>query len=267
MLDQAVAPKDVSRLLSQNLTDSALLCESAEPENGHNEHNGSALQTPEFGDRRYVGHFRRSVVPLIVVWGFGIVVLAASLAHGNVRELFLDPAYANGGPWWTGLVSQLGVLGWTTAAVSAAWAGWIARHTGRRSAARFLGRGALASLVLMVDDLVGVHSMFWALGPLGKPFGLALVLSPVGAWLWVFRTDIRRTRWVLLVGAFAGNALSVVADTLGNGSVSNEAALFEDGPKFLGILAWATYFIASTYDIARSALRSAIHGDDLVEPQ
>jgi hypothetical protein len=255
MLDQAAAPTGVSRQLPQTLTDHDAFMGSAETENGR------ALPTQDLGDRRYVGHFRRSVVPLCVVWGFGILVLAASLAHGNVRQLFLDPAYANGGPWWTGIVSQLGVLGWTAAAVSAAWAAWIARHTGRRNAARFLARGALASLVLLVDDLVGVHSMFWVLGPLGKHFGLALVLSPVGAWLWFFRSDILRTRWVLLVGAFAGNALSVVADTFGNGSLSNEAALYEDGPKFLGILAWATYFIASTYDIARSALRSAIEGD------
>jgi hypothetical protein len=211
-------------------------------------------------DRRYVGHVRRSIVPLLCVWACGLLVLGASAAHGNVRELFLDPAYANGGAWWTGLISQLGILGWTSAAASAAWAAWIARHTGRMSAARFLSRGVVASIVLLVDDLIGVHSMFWALGPLGKPFGLALVLSPVAAWFWVYRSDIRRTRWVLLAGAFVANALSVVADTLGRGSVSDQAALFEDGPKFLGILAWATYFIASTYDIARSALRSATLG-------
>ena len=214
-------------------------------------------------DRRYVGHFRSSVVPLLAVWGFGTLVLGASAAHGKVDQLFLDPAYVNGGAWWTGLVSQLGVLGWTIAVVSAAWAAWIARHTGRSSAARFLARGALASLVLLTDDLFGVHSMFWVLGPLGKPFGLALVLSPVAAWLWFFRTDILRTRWMLLAGAFLGNALSILGDTLGQGSISDQAVLFEDGPKFLGILAWATYFIASTYDIARSALRSAIHGDHL----
>jgi hypothetical protein len=220
----------------------------------------NAKQTPvghDDQDRRYIGHVRRSIVPLLCVWGCGLLVLGASATHGNVRELFLDPAYANGGAWWTGLISQLGILGWTSAAASAAWAAWIARHTGRTSAARFLFRGALASIVLLTDDLIGVHSMFWALGPLGKPFGLALVLAPVAAWLWVYRSDIRRTRWVLLAGAFLANALSVMADTLGRGSVSDQAALLEDGPKFLGILAWATYFIASTYDIARSALRSA----------
>ena len=208
-------------------------------------------------DRRYVGHFRRSILPLLSVWGCGLLVLGASAAHGNVRQLFLDPSYANGAPWWTGLISQLGILGWTSAVASASWAAWIARHTGRTNAARFLFRGAIASTVLLVDDLLGVHSMFWTLGLMGKPFGLALVLSPVAAWFWVYRTDIRRTRWVLLAGAFLANALSVVADTLAHGSLSDRSALLEDGPKFLGILAWAAYFIASTYDIARSALLSA----------
>jgi hypothetical protein len=219
------------------------------------------IPTSHSGDdaeRRYVGHFRRSILPLSVVWTGGLVVLGATLAHGNVRQLFLDPAYANGGPWWTGLVSQLGVLAWTTAAASAAWASWIARHTERVRAAAFLFRGALASVVLLLDDLIGVHAMFWALGPLGKPFGLTLVLAPVAAWFWTYRADIARTRWLLLVAAFLANGTSVLVDTLGSGSFSDQAALFEDGPKFLGILAWATYFVATTYDIARSALRSAL---------
>lgn len=214
----------------------------------------------EESERRYVGHFRRSIVPLLMVWACGFLILGATLAHGDVRQLFLDPAYANGGPWWTGLVSQIGVLAWTTAAASAAWASWIARHTGRKQAGAFLFRGAMASVILLLDDLLGVHSMFWALGPLGKPFGLTLVLAPVAAWFWTYRSDIVRTRWLLLVAAFLANGASVLVDTLGGGSISDHAALFEDGPKFLGILAWATYFIATTYDIARSALRSALPG-------
>jgi hypothetical protein len=215
-------------------------------------------------DRRYVGHFRRSIVPLLSVWGCGFLILVASAAHGNAKELFLDPSYANGGEWWIGLVSQLGILGWTTAAASAAWAAWIARHTGRTGAAQFLYRGAVASVVLLIDDLLGVHSMFWALGPLGKPFGLTLVLSPVAAWFWVYRSEIRRTRWVLLAGAFLANALSIVVDTLSHGSDTDLSAMLEDGPKFLGILAWATYFVASTYDIARSALRVATRDSAVV---
>jgi hypothetical protein len=255
-VDSSVATKAAKALIETAATTSALPTPSTPPSLSTAPR--PSTQAPhDHQERRYVGHIRRSVVPLLCVWGGGLLVLGASATRGNVRELFLDPAYANGGAWWTGLISQLGILGWTSAAASAAWAAWIARHTGRTSAAQFLFRGALASIVLLTDDLIGVHSMFWALGPLGKPFGLALVLAPVAAWFWVYRSDIRRTRWILLAGAFVANALSVVADTLGRGSVSDQAALLEDGPKFLGILAWATYFIASTYDIARSALRSA----------
>jgi hypothetical protein len=255
MLDQALDPADLTRV--SDAMPHADVSIASEASLNDVRYPGYERYEVEEGERRYVGHVRRSIVPLFAVWGCGLVILGASAAHGNVRQLFLDPAYANGAPWWTGLVSQLGILGWTTATASAAWAAWIARHSGRASAARFLSRGALASVVLLADDLIGVHSMFWVLGPLGKPFGLALVLSPVAAWFWSFRDDIRRTRWVLLAGAFMANALSLVADTLGHGSISDQAALLEDGPKFLGILAWATYFTASTYDIARSALSSA----------
>ena len=75
---------------------------------------------------------------MFCVWLGGFGVLGAVVAHGNVGRLFLDPAYVNGGTWYDGLVSQLGVVAWTVAAVSAAWSAWIASVSGRRQAAGFL---------------------------------------------------------------------------------------------------------------------------------
>ncbi len=209
------------------------------------------------------------LVPLFIVWLGGAGILVAVAVHGNVQELFLDPAYFNGGVWWIGLISQLGILGWTAAAASASWASWIAKQRGRTRTASFLRSAAVVTAWLLLDDLVGLHSMLAdALTSIAvshvvaKTIGLLVILAPLARWMLKFRRDIGRTRWQVLFAALIANVVSLAADIwsaagpvagFANAS-TNAQGLLEDGPKFLGILAWATYLIVTTYDIARSAL-------------
>ncbi len=74
--------------------------------------------------------------------------------------------------------------------------------------------------------------------------------------LWVLRhlDDIERTRWPLLAAAVSCLALSMVVEGLTGNSMGPRATLAEDGPKFLGVLAWAAYFALTSVDIARSVL-------------
>ena len=110
----------------------------------------------------------------------------------------------------------------------------------------------------MVSEAVGVP----------KPAAQALVLVPLGAWVVRFWPDIARTRYPVLLASLGANGLSVVVDTLVNPGMGDGAVLYEDGPKFLGVLAWATYFVLTTCDIARSAMAEraardlAISGSD-----
>ena len=193
------------------------------------------------------------LVPLFVVWLGGFGVLGAVVAHGNFGDLFLDPAYINGGAWYDGLISQLGVVAWAVAAVSAAWSAWIAEVSGRRSAALFLACGAVVGSILLVDDLFGFHALLPSFG-VPKPIAEAMFLLPLVAWLLRFWNDIARTRYPILLAALGANGVSVVVDLLVHPGNADRAVLYEDGPKFLGILAWATYFVLTTRDIARSAM-------------
>jgi len=59
-----------------------------------------------------------------------------------------------------------------------------------------------------------------------------------------------RTRWQLLVGAVGALSCSVAIDVIG--SSASGALVAEDSAKFLGILAWALYFVLGTRDIAES---------------
>ena len=196
----------------------------------------------------------RLLVPVLVVWGVGIGILAAVGAHGNVGELMLDAAWFNGGSWYTGLVAQLGVLAWTTATVSATWSAWIADSTGRPDAARFLYRAAAVGTVLLLDDLVSFHNVMLNAIGLPKVIGEAIVLTPLAIWLFAHVRDIARTRAQLLVASLLANGCSFFVDLLVHPKAGDYSVLFEDGPKFLGILAWATYFVVTARDIARSAL-------------
>ena len=73
----------------------------------------------------------------------------------------------------------------------------------------------------------------------------------------LFRSDIGRTRWQVLVAALGANAMSIAVDAFIHPNGFDRALLLEDGAKFLGILAWATYFVVTARDISRSAMASS----------
>lgn len=134
------------------------------------------------------------------------------------------------------------------------------------SAARFLAVGALATLVLLLDDVLALHA-----GPLKRAVGgsknLAqlLVVFPVVVWLFAFANDIRRTRSVLLFAALLALGGSVVADVI-FGLVGDAQLLVEDGLKLLGILAWSQYFAITSRDIAASAIEGVIRSKAQATP-
>lgn len=202
----------------------------------------------------------RVVGPLLAVWAAGFAVLAAVAVRGDVGDLLLDPAYASGGQWYMGAVSQLGVLAWTTG-VGAAWGGrWIAGRTGRDGAARFLGAGAGVGAVLLADDLFGVHANVLAYIGVPKHIGEIAVVTPLVVWLLSCRADIARTRWQVLACSLLGLAGSAIVDAALDPRGVDIALLAEDGPKFLGVLAWATYFVLTARDIAASAIDGTRRG-------
>lgn len=218
---------------------------------------------PSVAERRQGFSFRRqlrSVAPLGLLWSFGLVLLLAVRVQRKVslEALFLDPAYLTGSPWYTGAMSNLGILVWTAGAAFAVAGAWVARRVGRMSAFRFLAVGALATTILVLDDVFALHA-----GPLRQLLGGSknvaqmLVVLPVVVWACLFSADIRRTRSGLLIAAVVSLAGSVIVD-VGLRLDGDGRLLAEDGMKFLGILAWSQYFAITSRDIAASAISSAV---------
>ncbi|MEM9130925.1 MAG: hypothetical protein AAF962_11970 [Actinomycetota bacterium] len=203
----------------------------------------------------------RPLLPLVVVWLSGSIVLWALVRQDGIpyADLVLDPAQYERRPWYTGLVSNLGVLGWTTATVASAVGAGAAQRGGRSGAAQYLRAGASLSGLLLLDDLFQLHIIVPR--TLGQPkmlfYGCYAVLA---AW-WAFSEarELLRTRWPLLAAAVGALATSVAVDVVGGGG--EQALVIEDSAKFLGILAWALYFWMTTADIVGSLAASAPHPD------
>lgn len=198
-------------------------------------------------------------MPLVTIWFGGLAVLfvAQFQTATSLSSLVLDPSYVAGQPWYSGAISNLGILVWSSGVAFAAAGGWVAHRIGRKSAARFLIGGAFATLVLLLDDAFRLHS-----GPIGSVAGSktaaqAVVIAPVAIWLCASYSDIRRTRSYLLFAALASLAASVLVDLI-YAPVGDARLLLEDGVKFLGILAWAQYFAITARDIAASAIDSGL---------
>lgn len=195
------------------------------------------------------------LIPLLLVWGGGVVVLWAILgaSASDDAQLLLDPAAAAGMPWFTGLISNLGVLAWTLGAVAAAGAAHIA-HLGQRfRAAMFLRHAAVVGALLTFDDLFQLHASVFP-KVFGVPKAAVLFIYGLGVAVWALThaAEIVRTRWGLLFAAGVGISLSVAVDQVSLGQ--DWALLAEDGAKFLGILAWAAYFTLTARDIASSVV-------------
>ncbi len=207
----------------------------------------------------------KGLTPLFTLWASGaLILLVAQLQNkAPIQQLFLDPAYITKSPWYTGLLSTTGILCWTVASTSALGGAWVAARTGRSGAAKFLFSGACATTILLLDDMLQIHSVWFPSAGIGKSSAQLIIIAPTVVWLFVFSSDLLRTRWLLVIASLGVFAISVMLDSVL--SLKGSLSLFiEDGGKFLGILSWCQYFVLTTKDIANSTIGAAIGaaGDD-----
>lgn len=200
-------------------------------------------------------------IPLAVIWSIGCVIMAivASQPATRTAELLMDPSFTVGAEWYTGLISNLGILTWTVGAAAAFFGAWLCHLGGRGGARHLLITGGLVGTVLLLDDLFMFHSVLIPsrIG-LPKVAGQTLIGLAVVAWAWNQRREIRRTHVHLLLASGLGLALSYAVDALRSPLPGDGWNVVEDGAKFLGVLAWTTYFVVTSRDIGRSVFVDAL---------
>jgi hypothetical protein len=200
----------------------------------------------------------RLATVLVVVYAGSALILGllgvATLASDREFAFFSrEPATAvaadgceGGDCSYAGLLSNLGVVVWSTAAVVCfvvALMGGLWRRPAGYPSAPFLWAGVFTSLLLF-DDMLAIHDeaiptaatrISGALENVAEPAAYAL-LALLGLALAVrFRGFLARTTYGVLVAAVVLIGLSTLLD------LAEAPHFLEDGPKFLGIATWATY--------------------------
>jgi hypothetical protein len=207
---------------------------------------------------------------LAVIFAFPVVtltiaVLASWLGDIPMDVITRDPLATAGVHPLTGLQSIIGVaIMWLAASVCFFTYG-VLRVTGRGSSmATFVLWSGLLTALMAIDDQLQFHDdligQFVAIRERYLMIGaVALVL----AYLVIFRRQILRTEWMLLVIAALLLAASIGLDyftgqaymAAGEWTDSTNLPLFlEDGAKLLGITAWAAYFVRVCHRVLTEGL-------------
>jgi len=208
--------------------------------------------------------WRRSLRLLpVMLWLFlpaggllvGIVVLRL-VAGVPMAEFTRDPAQTLGQTPFIGAISDLGILLWAAAATACLLAGGLLgpRHRARGYPGFLFLAGAL-TVALMLDDLFLFHDVVFPeyLGVsehvLYAFYGLAAVSLLVE-----YRRLIAQSDYPLLLLALGLFGISLVMDFVSDYVLLPGMFMLEDGPKFLGIVAWAGYFIRTSALALREAM-------------
>lgn len=179
-----------------------------------------------------------------------ILILIKIQDRVPIYYLTLDPIAVGNNPFYTGALSNIGILFWC-AATTVCWfcfALLIELKQKKRLQLFFLASGALTAFLLF-DDLFVLHSIgFPQYLKIPEESIVFIYLLIVIAYLSIFRRMILSTDNISFVFALIFFGLSVLFDKevfpipdywLDNGN----NLLLEDGFKILGIVSWFYYFV------------------------
>lgn len=176
----------------------------------------------------------------------------------DIGQLLREPTTAAGLHPLTGAVSNLGILLWAAPAAISLFAGAIARSNNGGDAAGFLLASGGLSAFLCCDDFFQIHEDL-----MDRYFGIdeKVVYGALGiavlTYLVRYRRLILSTHCSMLILAILLLGTSVAIDavleqwmhSLGHGRI-----LIEDGAKLLGIAAWCSYYVRTSYDLVHPIL-------------
>ncbi len=168
---------------------------------------------------------------------------------------------------YDGLISNLGILLWWTAASVTAFAALLATHfESRRREIVALSAASLFSAWLASDDLFMLHESVFPLVGLTQPMTYAIYGAIVLAYIALSWRTVFTAAPVFLIMAIAMLGASVSVDILADhdfGSISKWLhanprieILLDDGFKFLGIGAWCCLHLAAAARVTVNAVES-----------
>lgn len=184
---------------------------------------------------------------MLYVYGPAVLVLllavVASLASGRpISEFTRDMAAIAGMPPYLGLISNAGILLWSSAAaIALGTAAVLARHRAPKDLTRFFISFGILTIVLVLDDFFMFHDrLFPRLLGLSEKGTVAIYGSLLLYILIRFRRVYQAMPCFFLWAALTLFALSLLVDLVPEHRIPYHH-LFEDGFKFLGITSWLAF--------------------------
>lgn len=148
----------------------------------------------------------------------------------------------------TGVISNVGILLWSTAASICVFAALATRRLGVTADSGFLLASGALTTVLLLDDLFMFHEQL-APDYLGitELVVVAVYIALTAVYGIYYRAIILRTEFLLLGSALIFFTISVIADLLESRGWSY--LIIEDGAKLLGIANWCCYYFRSSLQL------------------
>jgi hypothetical protein len=198
------------------------------------------------------------VPPSIVLAGVAIVGFALGK---DIGRFLRDPMATAGLHPLTGFVSNLGVLLWAASGAVCLFAGMVVRRTNSGDAAGFLISAASLSLYLCLDDLFLVHESLVPtyLGISETYFYVALAIATL-TYLVRYWRMILSTNYLILLVALAFLGASAAIDEIFEPymrAIGQGRIFLEDGSKWLGIAAWCSYHVGTSFELVTGTNRVA----------
>lgn len=211
--------------------------------------------SPETAPRRPLGRFLAAIyTPAVVLLA---VVTVISAVKGIPGATFMrDPVQVMGAPFYTGLVSNVGILIWCAGAVMALFAGATSPRTPeRRELRRFLLWSGGLTVGVMIDDLFILHDKILPdIFHTYEQVFYFVYLPAAAAYIIRFRRLIFGPDLSLLILAAVFMGISLVMDQctmfeeIFGRMIIPENFLIEDGAKLLSQVTWMGYLARRSAD-------------------
>lgn len=194
---------------------------------------------------------------LVISWGIPALVLLVVMliitGRTGIPMIYFtrDFAATLQAPVYVGLISNLGVLVWASAAAISLFSAMLERRRGRHpDVGRLLFFGGILCAILALDDLFLMHEvvfpLYLGIPEIGVYAGYFILVSTFFA---VFSKTILRTRYTLLGIAMWFFAVSLAVDFGSDIAGVNLAAEYslEDWAKLFGIVFFCAYFASVSF--------------------
>jgi hypothetical protein len=201
----------------------------------------------------------RSSWPLLIgIYSPGILlflgagILSQIIPHLTIPELVGDVAVIGKIPFYSGAISQLGLLLWSAATTLCFFTYFSLKKTDgvRKESLNFMLSSGLLSGYLMLDDTYMLHEEFFPDYLKIIPEQMVIIILGISmlAYLFFNRNEILRGDYSLMLLAFMFFGISVTLDAIPTHLYGNIyflekiEHLFEDGAKFSAIVTWVTFY-------------------------